>query len=74
MTKVEIEPLDGGGYRLLLDGVDISYAIAAGGVRIVWEQDFPRVYLTLGPAEVWASLPDAVVTAVEGLREGDVAA
>ena len=70
MTEVEIQK-ENGLWQVLIDGVDMAPAIAAGGLRVEFrggaEADFPLVHVTFRARTFTADLPGAVVRAREEL-------
>lgn len=63
---------DGRQYHVMVDGVDITDAIAAGGLSVEWTEDseHPVVTIRLLPAQVRLSLPAPAVQVLDDLAAG----
>lgn len=57
------------GYHVIVDGVDLAAAIAAGGLKVEWVpgQEHPHITMTMRPHELNAHLPEATLAKVEEL-------
>lgn len=72
MTEVEISKKDGH-WKVVIGGVDLTKAIAAGGLRIEIprEPDMPLVHVTFRAKEFNLNLDEAIIEAERRLLEGD---
>jgi hypothetical protein len=62
MASVDLAPEGNGGYRLVVDGVDITQAVEAEGFAVRFDRHRgPVVSLSLLPGPTRVSLPDAVL-------------
>ncbi len=67
MSTVDITPNGSGGYRILVDGVDISAVVRVNGIAVGWNDNRPQVYVVLQPTELRARLDPAIVEVVDAL-------
>jgi len=68
MSKVVLAPVGANGeYRLTIDGVDISDAVKADGLRLTFATARPVLELVMLPESARIELADPVVRVVEAL-------
>lgn len=80
MAHIQIHPRKGGGYELLVDGVDIGPAVIADSVHVsfgfddvrrVCDGPRPVVTLSLAAHTLDADLPESIVEAMRVTEDSD---